>query len=221
MIYFVCCFLYIYSFSWSFLQSLPVSQNVHYQLLCGHCWNKFTGRFPTVSVFFCVFFHILRFSTQHLKTCIQNMRHLCCVLLILYHWTGHFCNYKQMYCFSKLPPVSKKKKKTTDLLPKWLSIWQSILGIFSFFSSSSFRTGAIFQITTFPESWPIGEQKDPPFKYTQKAEELFNLISVPEQRVRFCHYCNGNDANCKNELFIVKLHLTGEKMHSKSKLQLW
>lgn len=150
-------------------------------LLCGHCWNKSTGRFPTVSVFFCVYFHILRFSTQHLKTCIQNMRPLCCVLLILYHWTGHaFCNYKQMYCFSKLPPVSKKKP-TTDLLPKWLSIWQSILGIFSFFSSSSFRTGAIFQITTFPESWPTGEQKDHPFKYTQKAKELFNLISVPEQ----------------------------------------
>lgn len=81
-------------------------------LLCGHCWNKSTGRFPTVSVFFCVYFHILRFSTQHLKTCIQNTRPLCCVLLILYHWTGHaFCNYKQMYCFSKLPPVSKKSQQ--------------------------------------------------------------------------------------------------------------
>lgn len=88
----------------------------------------------------------------------QNTRPLCCtewlftteqntILVITDRWTA-LANKKQTAQISK-----------GIYVPKWLSIWQSILGIFSFFSSSSFRTGAIFQITTFPESWPADEQE--------------------------------------------------------------
>ena len=45
-------------------------------------------------------------------------------------------------------------KKIASNLPKWLSIWHNNFGTFSFISSSSFFTGAMFQIVTFPESSP-------------------------------------------------------------------
>ena len=73
--------------------------------------------------------------------------------------------------------LSRTKKNTlyvhcTSHSPRWLSIWHNNFGTFSFISSSSFFTGAIFQIVTFPESSPAMWSQ----KQKQKKQKCFFLL---------------------------------------------
>lgn len=69
-------------------------------------------------------------------------------------------------------------------LPKWLSIWHSIFGIFSSFSIFSLTTGAMFQITILPESSPFIDKEAKPIFHKPPLYLLIQLV--------YFTYCSNN-----------------------------